>query len=284
MATISDVIAGRQRWAVVASDAIDFMKSLPDDSVDLLLTSPPYEDARTYGLETARRGQAWVDWIHALVRESHHKVKGLIAIVCEGRTKNFKYSATPMLLGADLHRAGYNLRKPIAFHRKGIFGGGGPDWLRNDWENIICVTRAGKLPWSDNTACGHEPIYPPGGPPSHRTAGTRGSKNGDTRVQRKYKPPKLANPGNVIKCVVGGGHMGHPLASENEAPFPLKLAEFFVKSFCRTDGVVCDPFAGSSTTAHASVIHGRRFIGCDLRECQVELSKQRMASIEPQGA
>lgn len=60
---------------------------------------------------------------------------------------------------------------------------------------------------------------------------------------------------------------------------PLAVAERFVRWYCPPDGVVLDPFAGSGTTCHAAFIHGRRFVGCDLRESQVELLGRRMASV-----
>jgi hypothetical protein len=310
-----------QRWAVTRGDAVEWLRSLPNDSVDLLFTSPPYELARTYGLDTMVGGQAWVDWMVAVVKAAAPKVKGLIAIVCEGQTRNYRNSCVPFLLIADLHRAGFNLRKPPIYKRVGIPGSGGPDWLRNDYEPIVCVTRPGRLPWSDNTACGHPPKWAPGGEMSHRlTSGMRinqwgqrmtgcpttsrtrkadgtmsksgrpshktvtlrratpGAKDGDTTQSNGYAPPVLANPGNVIGCSVGGGAMGHDCARENEAPFPLKLAEFFVRSFCPPDGLVADCFCGSGTTGHAALVAGRRFAGCDVRQSQVELSERRLQS------
>jgi DNA modification methylase len=82
----------------------------------------------------------------------------------------------------------------------------------------------------------------------------------------------------VIDCgAVGGGNMGSALCHENEAPFPESLAEFFVRSFCRPGGLVCDPFSGSGTTGAVAVRHGRRFVGCDLRASQVELTRRRIA-------
>lgn len=278
------------RWSCVVADAIEFLDAQPDDSIDLLFTSPPYELARTYGIgEKMVGGQAWVDWMVRVVRSAAPKVKGLIAINCEGQTRGYAYSGVPFLLFADLYRAGFNMRKPPIFHRVGIPGSGGPDWLRNDYEPIICVTRPGRLPWSDNTACGHEPIYQPGGNPSHRRddgrrvgTATKGIRGGDTQtVSGGYTAPAKANPGNMITISVGGGRMGHALAHENEAPFPLGLPEFFIRSFCRPGGVVCDPFAGSGTTAHAAMIHGRRFIGCDIRESQVKLVARRMRTVTP---
>ena len=71
--------------------------------------------------------------------------------------------------------------------------------------------------------------------------------------------------------------MGSPLAHENEAPFPEELAEFFVKSFAPENGIVCDPFSGSGTTAAVAMKWGRRAIACDLRQSQVELSRRRIA-------
>lgn len=299
---------------VECRDAIEFLDAQEDDSIDLLFTSPPYELARTYGIgEKMVGGQAWVDWMLAVVRAAAPKVKGLIAINCEGQTRNYRYSATPFLLMADLHRAGFNLRKPPIFHRVGIPGSGGPDWLRNDYEPIVCVTRPGRLAWSDNTACGHPPKWAPGGGMSHRLSdgkrrtqwggseksGNHNGKNGKTSFTRPshrihtereangemrkqgYVVPVKANPGNVLKFTVGGGAMGHPLAHDNEAPFPLELPTFFVKSFAPPGGVVCDCFSGSGTTMEAAIANGRNFIGCDVRQSQVDLALKRLSSITP---
>lgn len=386
MATWRDVIEGDSRWSCEAADAVEFVRGLPDDSVDLLFCSPPYLKARTYGIDAGRELETWVRWMVDLVSAASPKVKGLIAINCEGQTEDYRYQPGPFLLLADLHRAGFNLRRPAYYHRVGIPGSGGPDWLRGDTEPVVCVTRPGKLPWSDNTACGHAPKWAPGGEMSHRLADgarvnqwgrTGGSESGGARgkdgkrqrksrpshvtvpvvdgldggpalfnggepmpvavakevpkwlregmhtgIQSKVKNPKprfreapdgtvkgahaqdicaVANPGNVAwerytsqqvvemigeagdltHHVVGGNQMGHPLASENEAPFPLTLAAFFVKSFCPPGGVVLDPFSGSGTTCHAAVENNRRFIGADIRQSQVDLCARRLRTITP---
>lgn len=262
-------------------EATELLGTLPDNSVDLIVTSPPYEAARTYGIDFALKGQDWVDWYLPICKEMARVSKGVVAIVVEGQTRKFQYSCTPFLLMADLHRAGLNLRKPVVFHRVGIPGSGGPDWLRNDWEPVICITSPGKLPWSDNTAMGHPPKFPPGGNPSHHSKDGRVNKprpqrEGDFRRVRTYKPPVKSNPGNLIKCHGGGGHMGSKLAHENEAPFPESLAEFFIRSFCPPDGVVLDPMGGSGTVGAAAIKAGRKAILGDRRESQVELMQRRI--------
>lgn len=297
MGTATDVLSGGARWSCEVADAVDFVRSLPDDSVDLLMTSPPYELARTYGIgERMVGGQAWVDWMVELVRAASPKVKGLIAINCEGQTRNYSYSGAPFLLFADLKRAGFNMRKPPVFHRVGIPGSGGPDWLRNDYEPIVCVTREGRLPWSDPTACGKPPAHAVGGGPTYRQPDGRrtnyrpnrsapGQHTGQLgtvfQKERRFRQVEIANPGNVIKCKVGGGAMGHAIAHDNEAPYPLELPAFFVKSFCPPDGVTLDCFSGSGTTCHAAVENNRRFVGADIRQSQVDLCARRMATVTP---
>jgi len=73
------------------------------------------------------------------------------------------------------------------------------------------------------------------------------------------------------------------LAHENEAPFPEKLAEFMVRSFCPPNGIVLDPFAGSGTTCAVAKKWGRKYIGIDIRQSQVDLTNRRIkASKESQ--
>jgi len=100
--------------------------------------------------------------------------------------------------------------------------------------------------------------------------------------EQAYLPPKLANPGNVIKCRVGGGHMGHPLAHDNEASFPEKLVEFFVRSFAKPDSEVLDPFCGSGTVGAVSLKTGRRFCGVDIRSGKggIETATKRLSEVQ----
>lgn len=260
---------------LLLGDCLEIMREMPDDSVDLVFTSPPYESQRKYSeLNFSLRGQPWVDWAVERYRECVRVSSGLVAWVVEGSTRKFQWSATPALLMADLHRAGVGLRKPPVYERDGIPGSGGPDWWKNRYELVICSSK-GKLPWSDPTACGHPPKYQPGGALSHRLAS--GQRVNDRPGQKGYSPPVLANPGNIIRCRSGGGHLGSKIAHESEASFPESLVEPFVKSFCPPGGIVLDCFVGSGTVPAVCVKNGRNYIGIDIRESQVELSGRRIA-------
>lgn len=252
------------------------------ERVNLVLGSPPYEDAREYSeLKFCLKGQDWVDWMKERII-AFLAISDLVVMVVEGRTRNYRWSATPALLMADLHRAGVCLRKPPVYRRHGIPGSGGPDWLKNCYELCVCATNGGKVPWSDNTAMGHAPIYGKGGRMNNVThrgerlfsLQTRRNKDG-TRDSGGRRPfPSKANPGNIIDCGANT-HLGE-IAHLNEAPFPEKLAEFFVRSFCPPGGIVLDPFAGSGTVAAVAHLWGRNSISMEVRDSQVELIHRRI--------
>lgn len=285
---------------LITGDCLEVMRGWQDNSVDLVITSPPYEDARTYGIDFTLKGDEWVTWAADRFEECVRVCRGLVAWVVEGKTRKFRYSATPLKLAVELDRRGVHLRKPPIFHRVGIPGSGGPDWWRNDYEFVICGTSGGKLPWSDNVATGNPTKYDEGGACTNRKVnGERvGYASRDERQNgRKYAKPKsgIANPGNAIEptytvdevdrmlslesdylhCTVGKGHMGHDLAHNNEAPFPEALVYPFVVSFCPPDGIVCDPFCGSGTVPAVAKSNGRDWVGIDIRQSQTDLTLKR---------
>ena len=271
---------------LICCDNLEWSKQQPDNSIDLVFGSPPYEAQRTYGIDFNLMGQDWVDWMVERWKEWDRISKGLVAMVVEGFTEDFKWSATPVLLMADLHRAGFRLRKPPLYRRDGIPGTGNVDWLANKYEFIICTSK-GRFPWSNNVAMGHPNLYRAGGMMSNRHKdGQRMNQNGRRAARLKelgipkgkgYTKPEKANPGNIIDCgAAGGGKMGSDFAHEGEAPFPEYLAEFFIRSFCPENGIVLDPFVGSGTTVAVARKNRRLFIGLDIRQSQIEITTTRL--------
>lgn len=193
----------------------------------------------------------------------------------------------------------------------GISGSGSKHsgYHRRDWEPVYAFALPDRLPlrWHDHLAFGYPPAPSSfGGEFSNRTvSGRRANEPGPTRRRNGvYKAvkrgptwrgdangavkgaharniPAICNPGNVIRVPVGGGKLGHRLAHDNEAPMALGLAERFVCWFARPGETVLDPFVGSGTTAHAALLHGRRFVGCDARLSQVKLTRRRLAEVFP---
>ena len=265
---------------------------LADQSVDLVFGSPPYVDCRLYledgqDLGISRNCREWVDWMMAVTTECLRACRGPVVWVASGVTRKRNYQPACEGLMWKWFEAGGSMYRPCYWHRSGIPGSGGDQWFRADVEYVMCFKRPGKLPWSDNTAMGHPCKSPPGGAMSYRHADgkrrqhTKTRKDGSVEVPH-YTPPELANPGNLIDTgAAGGGNMGNALCSLNEAPFPEKLAEWFILSLCPPGGTVLDPFSGSGTTAAMAIKHQRNAVACDLRFSQCELTKRRTAQVQP---
>lgn len=195
---------------------------------DLTITSPPYEDARTYaelGFKESR--EKWVQWALPRYVASYEATSGLTAWVVEGRTEDYCYSATPLLLGADLARAGVNLRKPPAFLRIGIAGSGGPDYLRNDYEFCIAASH-GRIPHAHPKEIGHKPLWGPGGEMSYRmTDGTRRNAwgAGEKSSSQRRRNGQRQTPGRPSHTLVPVGKPARRFHPYIEIEQPLLFGE-----------------------------------------------------------
>lgn len=300
-------------WLLMQADARHI--PLADGSVDLVFGSPPYCDARTYSIDAVWNCSSWVEWMLGVVAECLRVSRGPVIIVAAGVTRDRNYWPACEGLMWEWWKRGGHAYRPCIFHRVGIAGSGGSDWFRADTEYVMCFKRPGPLPWSENTAMGHPPKWAPGGEMSHRLSdGTRRNQRGckvsgqsergrNGVLKKRFRPshrqhtkrrrdggmeeqnyagPAIANPGNVVHCKVGGGLMGSRYAHENEAPFPERLAEWFIRSCCPPGGIVFDPFSGSGTTVATAIQHGRRGIGGDIRFNQCEVGRVRIqATLRP---
>lgn len=270
------------RFQVQHGDALEVLRGMPSTSVDLVFTSPPYEDSRTYqkgwiGDKFKLKGQQWVTWLAEIVGECARVSKGLVIVNVSSPVRGGQYSAAVEWLVTDLTRE-YGLAcgpAPYAWVKNGI-PGKRTIGHRRCWEPLYAFARPDRLPlhWCDLTAFCEAPKYDEGG--NFRAY----TKTGKRKSQNAWRG-KIALAGNAIYVKVGGGHMGSHKASMNEAAMPVSLAERFVCWYCRPDGIVCDPFCGSGTTGHAALMHARRFVGCDIRRNMVDLTASRLQDVQP---
>jgi site-specific DNA-methyltransferase (adenine-specific) len=294
--------------------AVGRAEQLPfaDRSIDLIIGSPNYQNARLYLEDGQDLGIAcdcdeWVQRMMRISREAVRVSRGMVLWVLAGKTDERNYLPGPEMLMAEWYRSGGYQECPCYWRRVGIAGSGGSQWYRKDVEYVLAFKAQPNLPWADLKANGHPCVYTPGGAMSHRLAsgirrnqfgagvksnqsrGADGKMRGRPRSGHRvttaaeaetsggYQPPARANPGNCILGIpVGGGLLGHDLAHENEAPFPQRLAEWFIRSHCPVGGLVLDPFSGSGTTVAAALRLGRRGIGLDIRLSHARLAKDRV--------
>jgi hypothetical protein len=127
-------------WSVLQSDCIDFLASLPESGVDLVFGSPPYMDARTYGIDADRQCQEWVAWMLRVTAAAVRASRGLVLWVAAGvQRENCYWPGCEGLLWEWWKRGGHCWQLPIWWKvdntegGNGILGSGGRQWLRNDW-------------------------------------------------------------------------------------------------------------------------------------------------------
>lgn len=168
-------------WSIVQADAIEFLNSQPADSLDLVFGSPPYMDARTYGIGAVYGCQEWVDWMLRVTEAAVRVSKGLVLWVVAGVQRDKIYWPGCEGLAWEWWKRGHHLWRPCVWWKvdeddggTGIPGSGGRQWLRNDWEYVLAFKKEGWLPWADPLVMGHEPVYNRvGGEMSNRTVDGR---------------------------------------------------------------------------------------------------------------
>jgi adenine-specific DNA-methyltransferase len=263
---------------IVQAEAREFLASQPTDSIDLVMGSPPYPDkTKRYGAEIApMNSRQWVEFMLGVTVQACRACRGDVLWVVNGSVVDGRYVPAVERLTCQVEDIGLICERPCIWHKNAPPNR--KDWFGNDWEYVLAFHKPGAVRTWDWEAIAHPPKFKSGGQFRQRTA------NGTRRMGGTYPKTKLARPRDVIRVTVGGGQMGHKLASENEAPYPERLVESFLPALSPHGGLVCDPFCGSGTTAAVARRHGRRFIGCDLRQSQVELATRRLADQFKEGS
>jgi hypothetical protein len=244
---------------------------LADASVDVTIGSPPYAAARTYGVKADREAEAWSVWMADVTVECLRVTRGPVIWVVDDQVRKGQLRPGVFLLCTELYRRGVMLERPCIWRSNKAPSRHGR-WWTHAWEYVLAFKRTEVLPYFDWKATAT--------PPKWGYAGAfRQRRKDGSRPQRlrEYVAPELAHPRDIFYAKVGGGHMGHPLAAENEAPYPESLVEQIIPVVCPPAGKVLDPFSGSGTTVSVARRLGRRGIGIDLRWSQCELGRRRLA-------
>lgn len=192
---------------------------LASKSVRITIGSPPYCDARTYGIGAQRKVDEWIDWMLLVTAEALRVSSNCVIWVAAGVTRDRNYwSACEGLMdawrrrqvpsgvwqdGIELPGEAGSMYRPVYWHRVGIPGSGHDDWFRADVEMCMCFKRPGRLPFADNTACGHPPKWAPGGEMSNRV------KDGHRRNQWGRHENCQRSQRNADGEYQGGGRPSH---------------------------------------------------------------------------
>ena len=245
-------------------DCLELMRDIPDGSIDLTVTSPPYDNLRTYNGNITQ----WnFEKFKAIAAEMHRVTSngGVVVWIVADATIKGSETGTSFKQALWFKECGFNLHDTMIFQKVNYM-----PQTHNRYEQcfeFMFVFSKGK-PKAFNpikVAC--------------ITAGSKRSRSNymvyDAKQSgRRYdavttvKDSKTKN--NIFVYSVGNSKLGHP------APFPERLARDQIISWSNPGDTVLDPFMGSGTTGVACLNTGRRFIGIEIDPTYFEIAKKRI--------
>jgi len=250
-------------------DCVDGMSKLPDNCIDLVVTSPPYDQIRKYN------GKVEFD-LHKTGEQIYRILKtgGIAVVVIQDQTKNFAKSLTSFKTVIDWCDAtGFRLFECVIYRKHGSEGAWWKQRFRVDHE-YMPIFMKGDRPRYFNK----DPIKIPSKHGGKIMTGS-GSRRTDGQTN-----PTVTRPINAMKCrgtvwdyLMAGDK--NPLKRQHPAVFPDQIPYDFIQVFCPPEGVVLDPFVGSGSTAVAAKKLNRHFIGFDTVPEYCELAKKRIAEV-----
>ena len=251
------------KYELHLGDCLEVMKSIPDGSVDLIMTSPPYADQRknTYGGVSADK---YVEWFLPMSEQMLRVLNpsgSLVLNIKEKVVKGERHTYVLELIIA-MRSQGWLWTEEYIWHKRNCFPGKWPNRFRDAWERCLHFTREKQFKMNQ------ESVMVPMGDWAESRLKT-GSKNDITRQKSQvgnsfgkrvdnWKGRTMAYPTNVLHMATECGNKKH------SAAFPESLPSWFINLFSDKKNVVLDPFVGSGTTGVACMNTGRNFIGIEM--------------------
>ena len=256
-------------------DCLELMKDIPDECVDLTVTSPPYDNLRSYN----GNNEAWSETVWKAVIKELYRVTaegGVVVWVVSDSTVNGSETGTSFKQALHFKDVGFNI------HDTMIYAKNNPVPLtHNRYEQqfeYMFVLSKGKPKVFNGI---REPSMYAGQKRNREYKAREYSSEGirsrdewttvkDTRLRR-----------NIWNYSVGNGHgTTDRIAYKHPAIFPEQLANDHIISWSNEGDIVLDPFMGSGTTGVACVNTNRNFIGMELDETYFNIAKERITRME----
>jgi site-specific DNA-methyltransferase (adenine-specific) len=252
-------------------DCLELMKEIPDGSVDLTVTSPPYDNLRTYN---GNIDQWSFEKFKAIAKELYRVAAdgGVIVWVVADATINGSETGTSFRQALWFKECGFNLHDTMIWRKPNAGSIGSLNRYENVFEYMFVFSK-GK---PKNTNIIKDRTNKRHGELQH---GSIRQKDGTVRKTTQYGKREIAQFGrrhnvwDVVPCK-------SPKERLHPAPFPEQLAKDHIVSWSNEGDTVLDPFMGSGTTGVACVNTGRRFIGMELDKGYFDIAVNRIAEAE----
>jgi len=264
---------------IYLGDSKDVLKRLSDNSIDLIVTSPPYADQRngTYG---GIRHDKYVDWFLPISEQLLRVLKptGTFILNIKEKVVDGERSTYVMELILEMRKQGWLWTEEFIWHKKNCYPGKWPNRFRDAWERLLQFNKDKKfhmyqdevmVPMGDWSKSRLKNLSETDKTRDNSKVGSGFGKNISNWLTRDK-----AYPTNVL-------HLATECSNKNHsAAFPEELPEWFIKLFTKENDLVLDPFMGSGTTLFVANRMKRHSIGIDNVQEYYEMVKKQIKPVE----
>ncbi len=252
---------------IICGDCLEVMKDMPDNSVDLVVTSPPYDDLREY------KGYAFE---FKLIAEQLFRVVkhgGVLVWIVGDAIINGSETGSSFFQALWFKDLGFKLHDTMIYHRQAANPSSNRYWQNFEY---MFVLSKGK-PSTINLLKDRKNKYTKmGGDHVRQKDGSclSGERSGIAFDEFGYRE-------NIWYYGVGKGNSSKDaIAFDHPAIFPEHLAFDHIRSWSNKSDLVLDPMCGSGTTCKMAKILDRHYIGIDISEKYCEIARKRVEAAE----
>lgn len=260
---------------LLQGDARLQLKRLNSNSVDLIITSPPYADSRksTYG---GIAPDDYVAWFMPIADELYRVLKpdGTFILNIKERVVEGERHTYVLELILAMRRAGWLWTEEFIWHKRNSFPGKWPNRFRDGWERLLQFNKSRtfnmyqdsvRVPvghWASSRLRNLSDV--------DRRRDESGVGSGFGKNISNWVGRDLVYPNNVLHLATECGNKQH------SAVFPVALPEWFIRLFSKPGDTVLDPFLGSGTTAVAAHQLRRNVIGIEIKQDYIDIARERL--------
>lgn len=286
---------------ILLGDCFELIRDIPDNSVDLVITSPPYADIVNYGKNISiKKPKEYCDWLLPLFDEIYRVLKpsgSFILNINDNCSNGLRNPFIYELIHRSQHESKLRFYDTYIWHKMNGIPNGSKKRFRNTTEFIFhFVKDQKKVKWymervlEEPAESYIERSKTPQGVDRNVKDGERIRKkkmvkyltNSTNKTKDGYESPDtirtlpdLVRPDNVFRFSTAGAardnHIKHP------APFHRQLPEYFINLLTDEGDVVLDPFSGIGTTGLPCRDMNREYIGMEMNERYAEFSEKRIS-------
>lgn len=296
-------------FTVLCGDAIQMLRTLPDESIDCCITSPPYWQLRDFGVEGDYGLESdWHNYLNTMTTvfgEVRRVLKptGTLFInigdkyfypqrgIAKSSVQAKSLVCLPWRLAIRMVDDGWILRNVIVWYKPDRLPESVRDRFTCSWEPVFFFVRSQKYAFNLDSVRIRQPTGPSlfswdalDNSAKYREAEDMGKRRSGARKQyapRSKEMPRLAtvhpmgkNPGDVWSISHSGEYQGY-----HEAKYPERLVLPMILAGCPENGTVLDPFCGTGTTLVVALRLGRNAVGIDIAKKYCDITRKRCEEV-----